>query len=285
MDTEEMVTEEGFWNHKHHAVIAVGVLIAVFLLITLGYWLYNSHSAPVTPLTDVQTATTTPVATTAPETQGLSIVEHAAYYDIDAKYPASAGLSGSADSVAVALMKKFETTAIAQFKSDGNFANLTPADIKMQNLDQNKYSLGIEYTTYRGARTVSYAFQVYADTGGAHGNTYFQTFTFDTVTGKQLHLQDLFTAKSAYLTLLSKQSAADLPGIIRNMNRGNEPDASSIAIGTKAEPNNFQAFVIDGSSLKIIFAPYQVGPYSLGVVIDPIPLATFKAVLLPVYLP
>jgi len=46
------------------------------------------------------------------------------------------------------------------------------------------------------------------------------------------------------------------------MNRGTTPDA-----------DNFQNWYVEGTTLVLLFPPYQVGPYSLGVVSVPIPLS------------
>jgi Protein of unknown function (DUF3298) len=181
------------------------------------------------------------------------------------------------------VMKAFAENTIGGFKESGNFANLTHDDVQMQGLDQRKYALNIEYQVYRGSHTVSYVYQIYEDTLGAHGNTYYRTFTFDTNTGAAIELGDLFTGTAPYLERLSTQARADLPGIIRAAS-GSDADMAEIKAGTQPEEDSFQNFAIDGSTLRLIFPPYQVGPYSIGTVIDPIPLATFKDILQAVYM-
>lgn len=285
MDKEESVIEAGL-NNKHHAVIAVGCLLGVLAVISGVYWYMHRDSSPATVL---NTSTSTePIATAtsfvATTTDKLSITDHSTYYDVDATYPASTGLSGTNDAKAIALMKSFITDRIAQFKKDGNFANLTPDDVQMQRLDESKYSLSISYEKYTGARTISYLYTIFEDTHGAHPNTYYKTFTFDTSSGASLSLKDLFTSPT-YLEKISAKVRIDLPAIIRKMSNSESIDMNSIDIGTKPQPNNFQNFVIDGSTIRIIFPPYQVGPYVLGSVVDPIPLSAFKAILQTKYIP
>ena len=206
----------------------------------------------------------------APETadlsalSGTSYVEHAPYYDIAVNYASSTPLLGkvsaSADAAAVALMKHFVSDAVAQFKTDGNFANLTAADVKTMGLSQSrKETLEIKYLISSSPRTVSYIFTTYEDTLGAHGNTFFRTFTFDTSTGTLLSLADLFAPGSDYLSRLSSISRAELPAVI-----GDSAATSFIASGTTPSDKNFENFFLDNASLVVLFPPYQVAPYSAG---------------------
>jgi hypothetical protein len=288
MDEEESIIEDSL-NYKHHAVIAVGILLAILAIISIGYWVTYRNVGVATPATQTATSTVpTQVATSTSDThavQKLDLTEHAQYYDIDTSYPSTAGLPGQTDAQAIAFMKGFVQNTIDAFKESGNFSKLTPAEAKTQGLDRNKYSLGIDYVTYHGARTVSYVYTIEQDTGGAHPNTFFRTFTFDTSNGGSLGLAGLFKTGTKYLTLVSTQTRADLPAIIKKLS-GYSVDTKSIINGTQPQEDSFQNFAIDGNTLRIIFPPAQVGPYSLGTVVDPIPLASksFKAVVLPQYI-
>ena len=200
----------------------------------------------------------------APALVATSYVERAPYYDIAVNYASSTPLLGkvgaSADAAAVALMKRFVSDTVAQFKTDGNFADLTAADIKTTGLSQSrKETLEIKYLIASSPRTVSYIFTTYEDTLGAHGNTFFRTFTFDTSTGALLSLADLFAPGSDYLSRLSSISRAELPAII-----GDSAATSFIASGTTPSDKNFENFFLDNASLVILFPPYQVAPYSAG---------------------
>lgn len=268
-------------KHKHWALIVIGVLVAI--LIILGIWFAWRAKTAQAPTQNTASSTSAVVA------QPVHLTEHTAYYDTDLTYPSATPLvsvSADANAKAVATMKKFAQDSIAQFKQDGNFANLTPEDIKIIGFSADrKYALSSEYKTYTGARTVSYSFLVYADTLGAHPNSYYKTFTFDTQTGAELSLSDLFRPSVQYLTLLSNRARVDLPGIITNMGSAdnNFADTNYIKEGTQPIADNFSAFYIEGKSLVLIFAPYQVGPYALGTVLDPIPLAQIGDSLKPEY--
>ncbi len=288
MDEEESIIEDSL-NYKHHAVIAVGVLLAILAIIAIGYWVtYHNGGSPVSQMaTTTQEVATTSVATsTASSTpQKLSITEHAKYYDIDASYPSSAGLPGQTDAQAVTFMKGFVQNTIDAFKESGNFNNLTAKDIQAEMLDLHSYSLSIDYDVYHGVRTISYVYTIEEDTGGAHPNTYYRTFTFDTSTGESLGLGGIFVNGTKYLNIISTQARADLPAITNKIS-GHSVDTASITNGTQPEEDSFQNFAMDGNTLRIIFPPYQVGPYSLGTVVDPMPLnlKAFKGLVQPQYI-
>ncbi len=212
-----------------------------------------------------------------------SYTEHAAYYDIAANYATSTQLltsvGASADAAAIAQMKNFVGSTIAQFKTDGKFDSLTAQDIKMMGFDQGrKETLNIVYLIASSPRTVSYIFTVYTDTLGAHGNTSFHTFTFDTTTGASLALSDVFTPSSPYSSTLSSLARTMLPGII-----GDGADTGMIDSGTTPGNKNFENFFFDNKDFVVLFAPYQVAAYTAGPQTLRIPVSQLSSILKPDY--
>lgn len=261
------------------------IFFAIIAAIAVGEGLYITYPS-WSPLLSWFTGPQKTATSTSEEASALvpaqHIDEHGQYYDITSVYPGETTLKktagASADARAVALLKGFIEDQIAQFKKDGNFANLTPQDVTMQGLDQGrKYLLNIDYKTYAGAKTVSYVFTLEQDTLGAHPNAFYRTFTFDSKTGANLELSDLFTGD--YLGALSKLSRAKLPPIIaaRESVSVSELDPSMMNSGTTPDAANFQAFYIDGAKFVIVFPPYQVGPYVLGPLSLPIPFSELSA--------
>ena len=245
---------------------AVGFIVLALILGGI-VWLAFAHTA---------------VAPSGPKESG-TLSEDAKYYTVKAAYPTETALTATAgvaaDAAAVAAMKQFELDTIAQFKTDGNFANLTPEDISMMGLDQGRqYALEMEYSTTTAPHSVSYVFTIYEDTLGAHPNGYFHTFTFDSTTGANLALGDLFTSGADYLHKLSNISRAELPAVI-----GTDADTSYIASGTTPDEANFGNFALDKDNLVLIFPPYQVGPYALGPETLYIPRTELKDILKPEY--
>lgn len=238
-------------------------------------------------------ATTRPDSTKAPSVQetvsltGSSYVEHAQYYDIAVNYASSTPLretvGAAADAMAVGEMKTFVSDSIAQFRRDGDFENITPETAKEMGFsDGRKQSFEIKYLIASSPRTVSYIFTVFSNTFGAHPNTTFRTFTFDTTTGARIALSDLFTPGSEYLSSLSQISRRELPGII-----GIDVDAAFrkdfIELGTEPKVENFSNFFLDNDNLVILFDAYDVAPYVYGPQTLRIPLATLMEEMRPTY--
>lgn len=252
------------------------ISIAIVLIIVAGIALYIAkRSAPVqAPGTASEAAIILP-------TDGYS--EHTKYYDITASYPTSTPLlksaGASADTTARSLMLGFVRDTIQTFKTNGNFDNLTSADIKELGFDQGrKETLQITYRTVSSLHTISYIFTIYQDTLGAHGNTFFRTGTFNTSNGVPLALADIFSPGATYLDTLSSMSRAKLPRII-----GQGADMTFIKNGTEPKAENFQSFSLDNKELVILFDPYAVGPYSAGSQTLRIPLSELSSILKPEY--
>lgn len=219
----------------------------------------------------------------APSLSPQAYEEHEPYYDIVAHYPDHTPLYASAgaakDAAAAAAIKKFVMSAAAQFKTDGNFAALTPEDMHMMGFDQGrKLSLGMDYLISSSPRTISYVYIINEDTGGAHGNTYFHTFTFDSQTGDALTLRDLFMPGSEYLDALSSIARAKLPGIL-----GDIFDERMMVDGTAPSEENFESFFLDEDTLTVLFAPYQVAAYAAGPQTLAIPRSELSDILKPEY--
>lgn len=248
----------------------IGSLAAVAILIGLiGYAASRPTpaSAPDAPAT----------ANAIPEMSPYA--EHGTYYDIAANYPTTTPLRASADSAARASMRAFIAGQIDQFKKDGNFDHLTAEDIKMMGYNQGrKQTLDIKYLISSSPRTVSYIYTIYLDTLGAHPNGFFKTFTFDTQTGKELSLADIFAPGADYLTTLSSLSSVALT---KNMQDLASPEM--IAAGTKPETKNFENFFFDNADFVLLFSPYQVAAYAAGPQTVRIPLSNLSSVLNPEY--
>lgn len=204
-------------------------------------------------------------------------VENAPYYMVDAVYPRKTLLADpAADLKARTTMEQDIASGIAQFKQDGDFANLTQEDIQTQGLGADrKYAIGYDYTEYQGTSTVSYAFLVYQDTLGAHPNAYYDTFTFDKQ-GNNLALADLFTPGSRYLDALSVPAYKDVVAqLTARTGAAPGPDElDTVRLGTEPSPEALQFYYISGNDLHLIFPPYQVAAYAAGVFDVMIPLAS-----------
>lgn len=207
---------------------------------------------------------------------GISYTEHTPYYDISTNYAATTTLAAEANTAAVSKMKQFISATIAEFKKNGNFANLTTEDITM--MEGRKETLQITYLIASSQNTVSYIFTIYEDTLGAHGNVFFHTFTFDTGTGASLALGDVFLPGSSYLTTLSSLSRQKLQTALSESSM-----TSFIEDGTRPNADNFQNFFFDNGDFVLLFPPYQVAAYAAGPQTVRLSATELKDVLKPAY--
>jgi len=100
--------------------------------------------------------------------------------------------------------------------------------------------------------------QVYNYTGGAHGNTYFETYLLETAAAgiTVLDLRDLFLSNGEWLDRLSELLLADLLGQEAQWVVDGE-----VAALTEAD---LAAFTLGPTGLRFYFAPYAMGPYVQG---------------------
>lgn len=130
-----------------------------------------------------------------------------------------------------------------------------------------KYELNIQYERFssENLNTVSYVFETYTFTGGAHGNTGLQTFTFN---------------KNGLVTIdkiLNVNNDLAITKIIENKLRkslGNSLNEEMLMSGLGLALNdsdenylfvtNLMNFVVLDDGIRFIFSQYQVAPYSAG---------------------
>lgn len=265
--------------------ILIGVIVLLVLLVlALGLMLLVGSKAPASVST---TATSTAITTSpilgATSTQGgdYRYVENQPYYTVDITYPAQLSLASDASTKAERTIEQALANDIAQFKQDGDFANLTPQDIQTQGLGADrKYALGATYEKYEGANTVSYVFLVYEDTLGAHPNSFYSTFTFDQ-SGNLLQLADIFKPGSNYLTVLSPLAYQSVVAQLK-AKEGSTPGSDELdtaRVGTEPSPESLQFYYIDGNTLHLLFPPYQVAAYAAGAFDVPIPMSQLSTIL------
>jgi hypothetical protein len=207
-----------------------------------------------------------------------SISEEGAYHRITAILPKETGLKNGADATALSLMDGFVRAAIADFKIQSGLESLTEEDIAMLGLGgERRFTMDIAHETYTSPKTISFVFTIYEDTMGAHPNASYRTFTFDTETGEELLLSDLFFSAN-YLDFLSENSRAHIKERL-----GGDVNSEYLEGGTTPDAPNFQHFYLTDTELVIIFPPYQVGPWAIGTQLARFPKETLADHLLPQY--
>ena len=126
------------------------------------------------------------------------------------------------------------------------------------------YSLDVTYEVYHHQdELLSLVFNIYMYTGGAHGNSFFSTFTWNLADETLLTFDDLFQEEfNQYLVLAPLVESAlsiRMSGFI-----GMEPDMDWIIEGTGENPDNYTSFAVSDDALILFFPPYQVAPYAAG---------------------
>jgi hypothetical protein len=200
------------------------------------------------------------------------------YYLVDVYYPAKTPLGRSADRAARLTMEQGLLDLVNQFKNNGQFESLTAEDVAIQGLGPDrKYALAIEYKEYTSPKYVSYVYSIYEDTLGAHPNGYFKTYTFNKK-GEALPLAGLFKPESDYLARIAPLATAEVERLITE--RGGEGAADGLfREGLSPTVENYSSFHVDGDNLIILFPPYQVAAYAVGVFTVRIPLSQLSDIL------
>ena len=96
--------------------------------------------------------------------------------------------------------------------------------------------------------------------GGVHGTYGASYYPFDVSLNRPIHLNDIVTSTSKVLRLIPKYDKRSKDKLYDNVN---EVDIEN--------------FYIKNGKLVFVFQPYQVGPYSDGIVEVPIPLKTLRS--------
>jgi hypothetical protein len=218
------------------------------------------------------------------ETGAYSHVEDGEYWTIEATMPQRTALfrwwkPGPDEHVRTAI-ESWLLGDIAEFKKNIGAGALTPEQQAVIEGSAGTYSYDAKYQRFQSAddRLMSYEYDIYVDTGGAHPNTYFKTFVFDR-DGTMLKLADLFTP-SSYLERLAATSTAQIMNDLGTRLKV-DPTGALFADGLTPKEENFSNFVIDGDTLVLLFPPYQVAAYAAGPFEVRIPLSNLADVLRP----
>lgn len=118
---------------------------------------------------------------------------------------------------------------------------------------------GIFFVERPSARAISFTFNTYRYSGGAHGNIFIDCLNFDLETGRQLDINDIFAHPKEAILLLSILSVKKLTESL-----GEDADEEMIKDGAAPDESNFKNLTLVADGLIIEFQPYQVGPWSIG---------------------
>lgn len=137
-----------------------------------------------------------------------------------------------------------------------------------------------EYSPYLNAQGLfGVKLNSYSFTGGAHGNAFIYYFTFDSHSGKLLKLGDLFNTKHREtFVAMAEEQFVDTREI-------DTSDTYEDA-GYWFEDNDFSLnnnFHYSRNGLEILYNPYEIAPYSEGIITLSFPYSEIKDLLKPEY--
>jgi len=158
----------------------------------------------------------------------------------------------------------------------------TAAEDVQDNESFDGYSL---YQTVSVARSderiVSLSEDTWQYTGGAHGTAYRDGITFDSQSGKQLALSDIFSDYENF-----KEDAVERIVSYLQENYGGELFEDYITtVEGLWEDDMEPAWYLDGSGIVIVLQEYSVGPYSIGMPEVRLSYSEFKQYIKEAYLP
>lgn len=198
--------------------------------------------------------------------------------ELDLEYPVFTSSRVSVTGLNQEVQKRIDTT-VSEFEKSLEDENL-PID-----LDANiKNGVWIDYAIENlSAKIISIRFDISEYVrGSAHPNNFTEVLNFRVSDGKVLRLTDIFQPESTYVEQLSKFTFEDLKKQLEKIDAYTE---ESVKLGTSPKEENFQNILLVQNGVKVIFDPYQVGPYALGVQSVVIPFEKIKSFIQPEFLP
>lgn len=242
------------------------LIVAVAIVVGLVLWKAPKREAEApTVQAPSEIAAVSSIAGAALNADGdFEYTKETEFVTIEAVYPAKTGLASEADIRARTTMENWIKAREADFLANANELLDDREQARLREQSRG-YVMGIEYRAYTSGTNVSFVYQIYEDTGGAHPNIYYATFTFD-ADGRKIELADLFKPDSPYLEELSAFAYAD---ILRQAPSRfgaalNEDQKDWVRAGTAPSGEMLQLFYLKGESLYLIFPPYQVAAYAAG---------------------
>jgi hypothetical protein len=246
----------------------IGIALLAFFVGAMGVYWYT-HKSPSFPHTVI-------------ETGDRQYKESADYYTVQINYPDKTPLatrtSAGADRKALATTESMLKGLVSGFKDLANVGALSQEEKDRLNQNGLKYSLNVGYRPYSSGSFVSYEYDVYMDTGGAHPNNSYKTLVFD-LNGNTVKLGDLFMSGD-YLTKISEMAKTQIEAQI-TQRAGKEAVSTLVVEGYAPKAENFENFVVDSDRIRIFIPPYQVAAYAAGGFEVQIPLAEMKDILKP----
>lgn len=247
------------------------LILGILIIAALGAWWFMAYG-PMLPIPAQQETQSGLSYTTTPQGD-RKYTETTDTYKVEVVYP------NTTDAKVQAAIDALVQGEVERFKA--NIAVIINTEEAQRIRESGRpYELIIAYKPYQSGNFVSYEFDIYMDTGGAHPNGFFRTLTLDSG-GREVTLADLFISGAPYLERISAEAYTQvLAELTERSGVSISPDMEdTVRIGTSPTPETLQFFVLDGDALVILIPPYQAASYAAGTFAISIPLADLKDIL------
>ncbi len=247
------------------------ILIAVVVVaLGVGFSYYTFHKA--LPQIDIKDSPFSVYLQDNKET----FVENTEWYEAKVEFPKN---NQKVRDAILAKWNDFEKEN--QLKTYKNFAEAKEG--LQLNVEGMKYTFTATYKLVQGSSTVSYVYQIYSFTGGAHGATVMFAMTFNE------NLEVISAERILPSSSLEKVSALAYDDLVRQKTermrsypmtdkeiKESLKDNSWLMEGTAPTRDNYSVVWQEGANLVISFGQYQVGPYVEGIYEVKIPLTSIN---------
>lgn len=256
-------------THRSRTWISLVIIaVATILVIKFGPQKDEEPAAPIIATTTPPTLEQKMVMTT----KTIREENKAGGYTLEVKYPQVSGLTRSDAEIKIN-------------KTIGGKINDVISDFKKSNNDvrdplpgAGPSTLDITYSA-QSNMTIPNLLSVrliesFFESGAAHPGHYIETLNFNTSTGAEITLDDVFSS-SDYLQRLSTYTRAEMQKKIGS----NEDLYPQITSGTTPNEENFASFLFSDTGLIIVFQEYQVASYAAGVQEVLVPYSEIKDII------
>lgn len=141
---------------------------------------------------------------------------------------------------------------------DKNYGNCDGEECGRITPESMPFELQIDTHVATTTQTVSYIVSLYEYTGGAHGITAIQTFTYDK-DGKFVGEKEVF-GESNWRPVVSELTYQYLKEKLKEITSDDVLKEGTAPIG-----NNLNLWYLKGDDVVFVFGQYQIGAYALGI--------------------
>jgi uncharacterized membrane protein YdfJ with MMPL/SSD domain len=255
-------------THRSRTWIFVLIIIVAVILVII-----------FVPHAKKQSVTTEVSSTTPPTLEQKMVVvsktikdeDKKAGYAINVTFPQVSGLTHSDAQIKInKAISAIVDAAIKDFKkSNAQVERLPGSDVSTLDIG---YSIQPN-TTLPNIISMRLS-ESFFESGAAHPGQYVQTLNYNTSTGAEITLDDIFSS-SDYLDRLSTYARSEL----KKKSGSDEGLNSQIDAGTTPDKDNFASFIIADTGLIIVFQEYQVASYAAGVQEVLVPYSSIKDII------